>query len=378
MAATLGARDGIAGEWTQGPACQILLLAPGRRNVVVWARGCTEGAMRGVLALAAAAVIGMAASAADAQAAARSEIPVRFVRLSDGVARFSVPITIAGTTIEAGLDSGSTGLRVLPGVVPGSAAAKGPRNSYSYGSGTRLNGVIAEEPLAFGGASGASPVQLVQTVDCNPSQNAGRCPAQKIALDQFGIQGDGLPGEGFKAILGVNMGPDEAPNPLIKLGVKRWIIELPRPGDDKPGRLILNPTEADLQGYALFKIDADYGDLHGGMHDAIPGCVQDLKLKRSFCGPALLDTGAPGIQVVSLTAEAGFPPGDPGEVVFLQGTKPAVGAQFPIGSREINTGFSVQTRPRLRSTQLMLGLSPYYAFSVLYDPEAKTVGLKAR
>jgi hypothetical protein len=318
------------------------------------------------------------AVAGAAQAQTRAEIPIRFVRLSNGQTRFSVPIAVAGTIIDAGLDSGSTGLRVLPGVVAGSDTAKGPRKSYSYGAGTRLNGVIADEPLALGAVSGTSPIQLIQSVDCNPNINNGRCPAQLVKLDQFGIQGSGLAGEGFKAILGINMGPDDAPNPLIRMGVKRWIIELPRPGDDKPGRLILNPTEADSQGYTLFKIDAEYGDQHGGLHDAIPGCVQDLKLSRGFCGAALLDTGAPGIHVIAPSEEKAFPAGDPGQVVFLDGRKPVIGAQFPIGDQEINSGFSVESRPRVRSVQLMLGLSPYYAFSVLYDPEARTIGLKSR
>jgi len=59
-------------------------------------------------------------------------------------------------------------------------------------------------------------------------------PASLVSAAQYGIQGDGLPGEGFVAIMGVNMGHDPVPNPLIALGVKRWIVELPRPGETTP------------------------------------------------------------------------------------------------------------------------------------------------
>ncbi len=310
-----------------------------------------------------------------AQAQTRAEAPIRGVELSDGTPRYAVPITVGGVTVDAGLDSGSTGLRVLPGVVPPDQAKGARGTSYSYDSGTELNGVISEVTVGIGGLSGPAPVELVRKAGC---RGLARCPAEKVPFDQFGIQGNGLPGEGFKAILGINMGPDDTPNPLMKLGVKRWIIELPLRDDPKPGRLILNPTDQEIQGYTIFKIDPAFADRHGGLHDALRGCVVDTKTKRSFCGPMDLDTGAPGIQVGWSTAEAAFPAGDPAQVVFARGNTPVLAADFEVGARAVSSRMSVRTEPRQPGARIYLGVMPYMGFSVLYDPAAGTIGLKPR
>lgn len=54
---------------------------------------------------------------AEPAAAQRAEVTVREVVLSDGMRRYAVPIRVGATDILAGLDSGSTGLRILPNVL---------------------------------------------------------------------------------------------------------------------------------------------------------------------------------------------------------------------------------------------------------------------
>lgn len=80
-----------------------------------------------------------------AQQAKRSVVPIREVVIElAGAPRYTVTVTINGTPIEAGLDTGSVGLRILPaatlraGVTPGVQPA-----TYSYGSGVQLDGTIA-------------------------------------------------------------------------------------------------------------------------------------------------------------------------------------------------------------------------------------------
>src|SRR4051794_9637325 len=91
------------------------------------------------------------ASAAPAEPAARSEVPIREVVLSDGARRYSIPIQVGATAIEAGLDSGSSGLRILPGVLADTdAKAVGGSDSYSYGSGAELDGVVGRAQVAVG------------------------------------------------------------------------------------------------------------------------------------------------------------------------------------------------------------------------------------
>jgi hypothetical protein len=303
----------------------------------------------------------------------RAELPIREVVLSDGEHRYVVSIQMGSTTIEAGLDSGSTGLRILPGVLkPADAQASSQRTSYSYTSGTQFDGIVAEAQAGIG-LAGRVKFQQIEKVGCRAGEP---CPAARVPPEQFGIQGSGLPGEGFKAILGINMEPQAVANPLVQLGVRRWIIELPRPDEGRPGRLVLNPGEAEIADYKVFHTDSSAGDA-AGAHDAISACIVNPSTRRSYCGPGVLDTGAPGIQIMTSEPGSPWPASTPLTLAFMDSGKPALGASFAVGSGP-GTRLTILERPRARNPRLILGVLPYYAFSVLYDPQARTVGLKAR
>lgn len=312
---------------------------------------------------------------AQAQVAPRSEIPIHDVVLSDGEHRFTIPIIVGGVQIEAGLDSGSTGLRILPGVVPASAEQHiGHRETYGYDSGTEFEGPIVEADTTIG-IGGRSRFQQIDIVRCH--NGARSCPAARVKPAEFGIQGSGLPGEGFKAIIGINMAADSAPNPLVALGARRWIIELPRPGDDKPGRLVLNPADAEVAEYKTMHIDAQFSDQRGGLHDAVQGCLVNQSNKRSYCGPADLDTGAPGVQVATPGPTNPWEAQAPATMVFYEKGQPIIGAEFKVEG-DPGARVTIRSEPRSRLTRLYFGILPYYAFSVLYDPQAKAIGLKPR
>lgn len=314
-----------------------------------------------------------AAGAAKAQA--RVEVPIREVVQSNGQHRYTVPITIGGAQVEAGLDSGSTGLRVLPGVVEAAAEqSSGRRTSYSYDNGVQFDGVLVDADVTLG-LSGRIRFQQIDKVGCKPGVRS--CQAITVKPEAFGIESGGLPNEGFKAILGVNMAKDAAPNPLMALGVKRWIIDLPRPGDGKPGRLVLNPTDAEVAEYKPFHIDLRFIDTRGGLHDAIAGCLVNRTTKRSYCGAADFDTGAPGVQVATSESAQAWPPQTPATFAFLDGDKPVLGGDFMVGQGP-GARMSFREPQRIRDAHIYLGILPYFLFSTLYDPEAKTVGLKAR
>ncbi|HET9159891.1 MAG TPA: hypothetical protein VFN88_04705 [Caulobacteraceae bacterium] len=316
----------------------------------------------------------MIATPSIAAAQTRSEVPIREVDLSDQTRRYVVQIKVGETAIDAGLDTGSTGIRILPGVLKGSDANETSRkDAYSYGSGAKYDGVIGNAQVTIAGASGSAPVQLIKKVGCLEAMP--RCPVVRTSPEKYGIQGDGLPGEGFKAILGINMGRSAAANPLPLLGAKRWIIELPLPGSGKPGRIILNPTAAESAGYITFDIDRRFAQEEGGMHDAIPACLVNTAVNQGFCGATLLDTGAPGIVVINGRGQI-WSNDTPAAFVFGDKTKTAVG--FKIGYRDFASRLTYTPRPQVSDQRIHAGLTPYFAYSVLYDADAGTVALKPR
>jgi hypothetical protein len=310
--------------------------------------------------------------------------------------RYTVPITVGGVQIEAALDSGSTGLRILPGVVPAAAQeSSGRRSTYGYGNGVQFVGVVAEADMTIG-VSGHAKFQQIVTVGCLPGLST--CQATMVKPEEFGIESEGLPNEGFKAILGINMASDIVPNPLMVLGAKRWIVELPRPREGKPGRLVLNPTDAEVADYKLLQIDGQFANQHGGLHDAIEGCLLNQATKESICGPTHLDTGAPRMQVQMSDPPERWPPRTRVTMTFFDKNKPVIAADFSIGegpgspllfrsqpqppapAPAPGSGLRFRSRPQPQApgTTIYLGILPYFAFSALYDPEAKIIGLKAR
>ncbi len=323
---------------------------------------------------------GMLLKAADAFAQPpRSEIPIREVTLSDGTRRYAVPVKIGDTEVIAGLDTGSSGLRVLPGALGAhDARPDGAPDSYAYGSGARLQGRAGEAKLTLGEVSGRTTLQLVSTVDCGPRKPD--CPVSRVSPAQYGIQGDGLPGEGFKAILGINMAQAEVATPLRAIGVQRWIVQLPRPGEPGSGRLILNPTETETAGYALLPVVSRYSDRPGGLHDSVPGCLTNVATGESACAALMLDCGAPGLSA-SGTPLRGRPwaDGTAATLSFKDGQgRMAAMETLTIGQRAHASHLSFEPEEPGRGPVVFTGLSPYFAFSVLYDPAHGHVGLKPR
>jgi hypothetical protein len=322
-------------------------------------------------------LLGLAgAQSTGALAQTRIEVPIREVVQSNGVHRYGVPITVGGVQIEAGLDTGSTGLRILPGVVPATAVqSSGHRTSYSYDNGVQFDGTMVEADMTIG-VSGKVKFEQIDKVGCKPGLRT--CQAVTVKPEEFGIQSGGLPNEGFKAILGINMADDTAPNPLMAMGVKRWIIDLPRPGQGETGRIVLNPTDAEVADYRLFRIDDQFVGSHGGLHDAIQGCLVNKTTKHSYCGPTDLDTGAPGVQVATSDTQP-WQPQTPVTIAFLDNGKPVIGADFTVGQGPgARLSFRAPPPRRPSASNIYLGILPYFVFSTLYEPEARSVGLKAR
>lgn len=309
----------------------------------------------------------------------RSEIPIHEVDLSDGTRRYTIPVKVGGTALEAGLDTGSTGLRVMPNSLADSdAKPSGGNDDYSYGSGARLDGRVGTGVVTIGALSAPITLQLVSHIGCTARLPA--CPASRVSQSEYGVQGDGLRGEGFRAIIGVNMAQAEVVSPLRALGADRWIVELPRPGDTTPGRLILNPTDAEVGDFVRLPVVARYADQRGGLHDSVPGCLVNLGSHARACGPVMLDTGAPGISVHGggLGARP-WPELTKAALVFGDtGGRPLIAETLQIGLRSHASHLMFQDADQGSGAVIYSGLTAYFAFSVLYDPVHSQLGLKAR
>ncbi|THD64709.1 hypothetical protein [Phenylobacterium sp.] len=324
-------------------------------------------------------ILALAAAAPLRAQPVRSEAPIRETVLSNGARRYAVPVRVGHTELLAALDTGSTGLRILPGVLrPTDVRPSEDAETYGYASGSRYEGVASAAPMAIGGLAGVAPVHLIRTIGCY--DYLPHCPASRTTLDKYGIASDGLPDEGFKAILGIDMAPGKVSNPLMAMGARRWIVELPRPGEGV-GRLIVNPTDDEVAGFAMTPLAAPYAhERGGGLHDAVPGCLVNRAARARACGVVLMDTGAPGLAVANgRLDDPPWPDGATAELeLFDTVGDVAVEAPFVLGDRDLGTRLSYRRERRVFGTVIYAGTAPYFAYSVLYDPAHRRIGLKAR
>jgi hypothetical protein len=294
-------------------------------------------------------------------AAQRVELPVHEVDLPNGDRRFATTITIDGRPVEVGIDTGSTGLRVLPRALgSGGATARGPKVTYSYGAGTALDGRAIPVSVAAGAVARPITVMRIDAVGCTAAQRD--CPAAHADLATFGIQGDGIAGRGFAAILGIRLMRDPVDNPFVLLGVHRWIVDLPR-NTAETGRLVLNPDDAETAAYARVPVDGQ---------GTSAGCLQG---PERICARAFFDTGAAGLRVIRAAPFRPWPNGTPTTIVVGSGGA-AQAMAVMIGRRDQASG--LYHAPGGTDTRLSFGFAPYYHWSVLYDADAHAIGLKAR
>jgi hypothetical protein len=144
--------------------------------------------------------------------------------------------------------------------------------------------------------------------------------------------------------------------------------------------LILNPDPESLQGFQMFSLQAlpSAGDgLDGGWVDALPGCLNDATNGEKICGPAILDTGSPGV-IADLAGAPAAPlwsQDDQASMSFpADGSDP--GFSF-IADRNPGTGL-LREPAQTNTTRLLDGFLPFFYFDVLYDAANGQIGLRPR
>lgn len=308
----------------------------------------------------------------------RVEVPIQQSVLAGGAPRYWVMLSIAdGEPSRAMLDTGSTGLRVLAAAVPPTGVTRTDASkTYGYTSGAEYDGVIARARISLGAAQTKDdfPFQLIDKAGCSKAKP--NCPVLKVAAKDYRIGGRGA--QGFMIILGANMAASDAPNPLAAMA-DSWIIELPRPGSSQPGRLILNPNDADRAGFSKVQLDPVFANLKAGFHDSVPGCVRTVDRAQSVCGPMLLDSGAPQVEIAfgASTKPQDFKTGASAAVVIAPVEGPPLVAPFTVG-RGLAANLETHPGEGQPRNRISAGVLPFYAFSVLYEPHTRFLGLKPR
>lgn len=306
---------------------------------------------------------------ADDAPDARAEVPITLTRLPDGTPRYSIPVTVDGRVVEAMLDSGSFGLRLLAGP---EGAGEGTPMHYPYGSGVDLQGPARGASVAIGGLAASLPVQWVGHVGCITAKPD--CPARALSPADYRIGGDGIPRAGFLAIIGVSLphpgGRPPLPNPLTFLA-RRWIIDVPRAGGAH-GRLVLNPSADEVAGYTRFPLDPALRGRGMGMNDALPGCVT-VGDDAPVCAPVVIDSGAAG--VVPLGAAGPSRRGASGPAVLT------IGAGADAVRLSYTAGADVASRTDLSGVAgdppgILTGVLAYQHAAVLYDAVSAEIGFK--
>jgi hypothetical protein len=315
----------------------------------------------------------------------RIDVPIAQTVLPDRTVRYSIAIRIGSSPpIKAMLDTGSNGIHVLPGVVPSeSITLTGRMQDYGYGSGVKLSGPVANATVKIGDYEISAPVRIhaVDTIGCFDKKP--RCPASRISQAEYGLGGDGIANQGFKAIVGTSMPIRGHPerlfeNPLLFIVEARWIVSLPLPGQSAPGHLIINPDERDLAGYTMFDKLAPIASMN---QEALPGCIHNENTGRAFCGPVLLDSGAVGVHITTPgMPQRSWPPGMRGTIAFNdeEAQKPKTMMAFAVGRSTPGAQVSMASEANAGATFTNAGMLPFFTFDVFYDAKAHVIGLKRR
>ncbi len=309
--------------------------------------------------------------------ATRVVVPISEVILPNGDLRYSVPVSVGGgTPFPALLDTGSTGLKVFRTMVP----AQNYQDTHlvsvsSFIAGDKLTGTIATAPISIGAAVTSMPVrfELVDQAACMAFRP--NCGAATLSASDYGIGGDGIAGQGFQAILGVSLQTaDDVENPLMDIGARRWIIELPEPNSHQTGALIINPDDNDLQTAQSFALTHS----GNGWLDMLQGCLNNLSTTQQICGPTILDTGSPGMiaYIPNAVNTTLWNAGENASLSFSAANQSSLSMPFKVDESP-GSGL-LQQAADTQQSYILSGFLPFFYNDVLYDAQAGRIALQPR
>ena len=317
--------------------------------------------------------VGLMAQQPITTAGPTSEVPIRKITLPGGGRYFALPVRVGSKELFAGIDTGSSGLRVLaPALGADDFRSMSEKGRLEFQSGTILNGVRAKADVGFGTVHGPVTIQVVQQVTCAP--RTPNCAEGHMPLDQLGLMGGGKPNQGAPAILGASIVPFPVQVPFPELGVQRWILDIPN--DLGGGKLILNPRQGSLGGFVRFA----YVREPGVPKDALRGCLQNDRTQRKICGIILFDTGAAGMSIDSPDPlPKDWPVGTPASLLYQneQGSTQLI-QSFRTGDPAHSTRMHFNQNPQAKRTVIHANASPFFCFDVMYEADREALYLRSR
>jgi Protein of unknown function (DUF3443) len=304
------------------------------------------------------------------------EVPMAITQPgSDGGMRFSINIEIGDSPLDVLLDTGSTGLRILPDAVPDSAFAcvTTTPSTYSYKSGLELGGVVARATIAIGGVAtpAAIPVMYVDSVTC-----ASADPDCFTAATS-----------GFHAILGVGLrnGAAAVGSPIAQLpGQPSFVVHTLGYGMGD-GTLTIGPTDTSAFTTLQLPAASDDGTLANGTpawddRYGIPTCLDDMTGGIDYCEPGIWDTGNPAITIDWAPASGNSKLAIESQVAVTIGppAAPIDTYAFTIGTMPVPGIDEVDVEPAVGEGFINLGTALFFRVDALFDPLRGIVGLAAR
>lgn len=327
---------------------------------------------------------------------ARVEVPISLHRTSAGDTFFTVPITVGNTTLQAILDTGSPGLRVLPGALQtGDRTLTSTVSQVAFAGGESLTGVTAQAVVKVGDASTGSAIDftLADTVGCIDTQLD--CNARDAASDPQAyrfLQESGDSQSGFKAVLGVSLRNDTVAvdgvfSPLAQIGKSTFIIRWnPTLGT---GRLIINPNASDDTGWAPYGMYASNDPLPNNLPSwgdhMLSGCLIDHTSRTQQCSYVMLDSGAPRMTLrnPSVTTPGAAPAGSSLQWVLYQDQQHATTSPtFSVSPRHGVTGNSstlVALPPATLNepASMVWGTMVFFQYDVMYSQVGGFIALRS-
>jgi hypothetical protein len=301
-------------------------------------------------------------------ALASPSIPVTAVTTDIGPVLI-VDVAIGAKTLNVLVDTGSYGLRLVASQVPPDAVRRtGPAPQFSFATGVKVSGDLAQASVQIGGqqTAGPMPIELVTDTSCDPGRPD--CPAANGKKPiMFGGQYDG--------IMGVSMRPVEGlVNPLWRLpdGLGHAFAVHYDPAG--ASTILLGEPEA---GYNLVHLDkgtpTNVPDAPPPWIPSMPVCFTEAALPGGqTCGATAFDTGTTTIQIVAPAAHnSDVPAGTAIEMSVGQGAF----------SHTYTTGLGARAEIIASSpsrSQSIAGLPSYAAADVRYDLVAGTIGFRPR
>jgi hypothetical protein len=297
--------------------------------------------------------------------------------------RFVVPVRVGDAPpFNALLDTGSAGLRMLPGAVPASAyTATETQVAYGYGSDLYIYGFVALAPVTLGTRSTPIPIRIMVITDSACPPGTGCNPTQVLNAHFSGLS----------AILGVGMRTFTSDrgigSPIAQLaGHPPFVVHVPGAQSDS-GVLRIGALPSDPFAFTTYQLPPLAGgsplpDGTRAWNDiSVPTCVGVESSSSTYCLPSLWDTGAPFAYVSTPAQPAPFstqlPLGSSVSITFGAGSSTPVSYAFLVGPAPRSGIDLITLEPAVGQAYVSPGLGLFFRNDALFDPERGIVGLAA-